>query len=283
MNKKILSLLKKIYFHENGFYNAKLDRHEHKIPESVSASDLDLLKSSGLQPNNFETFDHDSALNRLLQLKNNDKLTLGLVTSLFLKGITGEMPRGRQSLISYLYVKNLSTHSFEGKDSCEICGLPKKETEDKTDSLYRNYLGHVWNEIPLNYLIDLEEVLNLEKPQVSQGDKEKLEELLKFISHADDTETPGKLEKRIAAAKLLKNTDKYMRYGILMALAECGILPNDFIKPIYEGFSTRKEIWSASENLKTSSRSDIILPLGGWKGKNGVNFERYEEIFSQIK
>ncbi|MEI3800674.1 MULTISPECIES: hypothetical protein [unclassified Chitinophaga] len=283
MDKKTLTILKKVYANENGFYNLPLNRHEHKIPATVTQADLEILNSKGLQPNNFETFDHDNALERLLKIKEDKKLTSGFATSMFLKGLTGEMPRARQTLMSYLYLRHLYKHDFAGKDTCEICGLPKVETEDKTHQLYTYYLGHSWNELPLHYLIELEEALTFDKPEITQADRNKLTELLDFIAQADKKETPGKLEQRIASHKILDQTDKYKRYGILQTLAECGILPNAFIKPRYEAFPTQKDLWEAGKKLTTSFRSDIILPLGGWKGENGVDKERCKEIFDAVQ
>lgn len=283
MDKKTLSILKKIYFHENGFYNLPLDRQEHKIPTTVTQADLELLETKGLKPNNFETFEHDTSLDRLLKLRDNKKLTLGFASSMFLKGVTGEIPRARQTLMSYLYIQHLSRHNFVGKDSCEICGLPKVKTEDKTHQLYTYYLGHSWNETPLHFLTELEEALTFEKPEIKKSDRKKLVDLLEFIAKGDTKETPGALEKRLAAHKILEQTDKYKRYGILQTLAECGILPNKFINPKYIEFTSRRELWEASKKLTTSHRSDIILPLGGWRGENGVDIVRYEEIFNATK
>lgn len=282
MDKKALAILKKVYHYENGFYNPALDRHEHKIPSTVTQADLDLLHNSGFAPNRFETFDHDHALERTLQLQQHKKLTLNFAAALFLKGLTGEMPRARQTLMSYLYIKHLFKHNFSGKKTCEICGLPATETIDKTHQLYTYYIGHSWNEMPLHFLVELEEAVTFDTPTISNADKQKSAALLDFIAAADKKETPGQLEKRIAAHKLLDQTDKYKRYGILQTLAECGILPNAFIKPKYEEFTIQTDLWKASENLTTSFRSDIILPLGGWKGENGVDRKRYAEIFGNL-
>ena len=279
MDKKIISLLQKIYHYENGFYNEKFDRHEHKIPKSISNEDILLLENAGLKPNNFETFTHDEAVERFLKLKTNLKLTKEFVVALFYKGITGEFVRGRQPLMSFISLTGWQKHSFKGDKHCQICGLPNKVTEDKTHDLYTYYLGHSWNEFPLHWLIELEEIVRYEQPQVTQQDKKCLFDLLKFIEKADENETPGQLEKRIASAKLLKNTDKYKRYGILETLAELGILPNDLIKPTYDGSSTFEECQEAYSKLKGSPRSDIVLPFGAWRGKNGVNWKRYEEVF----
>ena len=280
MEKKIISILKKVYFHENGYYNSKFDRHEHKLPSSISVDDIQLLKQEGLEPNNFETFSHDMAIKRFLNLRENKKLTQEFVVSLFYKGITGEFVRWRQSLMSYLYLKHFSEHGFAGKNKqCEICALPENKTEDKTDTLYTYYLGHSWNEFPLHSLIELEECIRFEKPVIGQTEKQCLINLLNFISEADAEETPGKLEKRIHKAKLLPRTDKYMRYGILITLAECGVLPNDLIEPAFDKQVNLKERLEAGKKVKGSPRSDIVLPLAGWRGKLGVNFERAKDIF----
>jgi len=281
MNKKIISILKKVYWHENGYYNSELDRHEHKIPITVSAKDIQLLKEEGLEPNNFETFSHDLALKRFLDLKTNKKITQDFAVALFYKGLTGEFVRGRQTFMSYIYLKNLSEHEFTGKNKhCDICSLPLNKTIDKTDSLYPQYLGHSWNESPLRLLIELEESIHFEQPVIEETEKQYLRNLLYFISEAEPEETPGQLEKRICKAKLLPKTDKYMRYGILITLAECGILPNDLIEPSFDKFVTLKDKLEADKKTKSSLRSDIVLPLAGWRGEFGVNFEKAKEIFS---
>lgn len=278
MNKKLITLLKKIYSHENGFYNSALNRHDHKIPENISEDDIKLLEQHSLAPNNFETFTHDNALDRLLSYKHSS-VNIELATSLFLKGITGEFPRGRQTLTSYLYIKNLKEHAFQGKDICEVCGLPKEKTLDKTDVLNTYYLGHSWNELPLHFLIELDEVSTFQKPEIGNKEQKSLYQLLKAIIEAPDDETPSQLEKRLAKMKVLPKTDKYKRYGILQTLAECGIILNTISSNLYDEFATQKMRWDEGQKLTTSHRSDIILPFGGWKGNLGINKKRVKEIF----
>jgi hypothetical protein len=226
-----------------------------------------------------ETIGHDEAINRFFSLKNNNKLTEDFAVAMFYKGISGEYIRGRQTLMSYIYLKHLPEHKFTGGKNCDICGLPKTETIDKTDILSTYCSGHSWNELPLHYLIELEDIINMEKPIVTELDKKLLDDLLRIIEMAEKDETPGKLEKRISGNKILKNTDKYKRYGILQTLAECGILPNKLIIPRYDKFMSFKEILEAEKKLKGSIRSDIILPLAGWKGEYGINKDKYKIIF----
>jgi len=281
MKENIAKILKKIY-EQDADYKKKLDRWEYKIPKTLTVIESEQLKALNLLPNQFETFEHDRTLQRLMRLKNEKKLSLAFVTALFLKGITGENVRGRQTLMSFIYLKHLPEHEFQGKESCEICGLPKKETLDKTEALYSYYSGHSWNELPLHFLVELEEALTFDQPEITESDHQKLVELLHFIAEAENEETPGQLEKRIAKNKMLPKTDKYRRYGILQTLAECGILPNDYFEPAYDKFSTQKELWEISKKIKGSSRSDVILPLAGWRGINKVNFKKYKEIFVDL-
>ncbi|MBY4891391.1 hypothetical protein KUL25_01285 [Rhodobacteraceae bacterium N5(2021)] len=74
-------------------------------------------------------------------------------------------------------------------------------------------------------------------------------------------------------------TDKYKRHGILQTLAECGILPNDLVMPLYKGARTQVEFWEAHKRLKGSARSDIVLPLAGRRGRMGVDLDRYHDVF----
>jgi hypothetical protein len=226
-----------------------------------------------------EIIRHDDAINRFLSLKNNNKLTEDFAVAMFYKGISGEYIRGRQTLMSYIYLKHLSEHKFTGETFCDICGLKRTETIDKTDVLSTYYSGHSWNELPLHYLIELEEIINIEKPIITESDKDLLDNLLKIIDMAEKNETPGKLEQRIGKNKILKKTDKYKRYGIFQTLAECGILPNKLIIPRYDKFISFNEIIETDKKLKGSIRSDIILPLAGWKGEYGINKDKYKKIF----
>jgi hypothetical protein len=226
-----------------------------------------------------ETIHHDEAINRFFSLKNNSTLTEDFAVAMFYKGISGEYIRGRQTLMSYIYLKHLPEHKFTGEKICDICGLPKTETIDEADVLSTYYSGHSWNELPLNCLIELEEIINMEKPIIKESDKELLDTLLETIGMAEKDETPGKLEKRIGKDRILIKTDKYKRYGILQTLAECGILPNKLIIPRYDKFVSFKEMTEMHEKLMGSVKSDIVLPLAGWKGEYGIDKEKYTKIF----
>lgn len=134
--------------------------------------------------------------------------------------------------------------------------------------------------MPLHYLVDLESFDPAATPghAVSRG-RAILTDLLRFIAAQPAETTPGALERAIAREKLLPETDKYKRLGILIGLAETDILPNPLLPPAWRAFSTPPERWAASRRLKGSPRSDITLPLAAWRGEHGVDWEEAETLF----
>lgn len=259
-----LKLLKKVFHHENADYSTDYSGEVGYKTDCLSAKDMKVLQDADLFPNTFEARTHDELLAGLLAMKSNTALTDDLCKALFLKGLSGSEPRFRQSLISYMYLETLEPHKFQASDTtsnCAICGLPRKSVQDRTHTLYTYHLGHSWNESPQGFLAELEEILTYPEPDVSKEDKSRLKDLLKLIAQAEPGETPGQLEKRIAKAKLLPKTDKYKRYGILQTLAIMGILPSD----------------PAIDNQP--ARSDIVMPLAGWSGRMGVDFDKAVQAF----
>jgi hypothetical protein len=88
-----------------------------------------------------------------------------------------------------------------------------------------------------------------------------------------------------AAEGLLRTTkSKYERYGILQALAETGILPNELITPRWDRFISPAEFWQAGENLKGSPRPDVVLPLAAWRGKLGLDLAaRRRDLLDRVR
>jgi len=265
-NKKAIQILKKVFHHTNTDYGKKyIGGGIGYKTDFLTDSQIQTLKEANLFPNDFRVLTHDKIVGEFLALKENSNINLEFVTALFLKGISGDFPRYRQTLISYYYLKELENHIYtESEESvnCTICNLPTTVTIDRTHALFTYYLGHAWNERPADFIFELQEIANLAKPTVSKEDIELFVTLLKEINRADANETPGQLEKRIAKAKLLPKTDKYKRYGILQTLAVIGILP------------------SKEELVNQPLRSDIACPFAGWKGKLGVNFDKVFEVFN---
>ena len=222
---------------------------------------------------------HDELLKELVALRDGSSFTLRRAAHYFVKGVAGTLPRGRSVLLDYLRLIHFQPHTFQGAKHCEVCGLASTKNINSESVLTSAYAGHASNEVIEHILPRWQDVLTLPQPELTGQEAEVLHDLLLFIASEAGDDTPGQLEKRISKARILPKTDKYKRYGILQTLAECGILPNDLITPLYDGSRTQIQVWSANKHVKGSPRSDIVLPLAGWRGHMGVDMDRYREIF----
>jgi len=222
---------------------------------------------------------HDQLLEQLISLREGTACKLQSAADYFVKGVAGTLPRGRSVLLDFLRLQTFEPHVFRGTHHCEICGLPATASIRSESALSAAHAGHASNEVIENVLPRWRDTLQLPEVKPAQEECKVLYDLLLLIADSENDETPGQLEKRISKARILPKTDKYKRLGILQTLAECGVLPNDLITPLFEGFRSQKRFWDAHKQLKGSSRSDIVLPLAGWRGYMGVDMARYREIF----
>ena len=237
-------------------------------------------KAEGFPVRAMATLTHDAAVTRLL----NAAATLEPddVTSAFIAGVGGSWVRGRQPLISYAHARHLKPHRADptpGYSHCRICGFEVKAAVDFSEQALRSHLGHVWNEGHDGYIADLEDFARNPRPAPTKTDRAVLKEVLATAARAPVDCTPGQLEKLLAAGKVIPASDKYQRYGILEALADVGVLPNELIAPSWDRLVTRTELWDASKRVRSGPRSDVILPFGGWRGALGVDWKRAKALF----
>jgi len=176
IDSKIVNILKKVYHYTNSDYEKDyFGKTGFKTGFLVKEQRL-LLEKANLLPNNFEKWTHESLLDGLLKIKRSEKITLDFCTSLFIKGLSGDFPRYRQTLMSFCYLSKIDHHRFERSESttsCAICGLPEYIVQDRTHSLFTFHMGHSWNEMPENFLAELQEVSEISKPEVLAADIER--------------------------------------------------------------------------------------------------------------
>ena len=222
---------------------------------------------------------HDAYVDALIALRDGTAFPFDRAVRFFVVGVSGRVPRGRSVLMDWLRLQHFKPHAFEGARHCEICGVPAEVEIRAEAALASAHAGHASNEVVEDLLPRWEEVLTLPDPVPSEQDWDILRALLARISEAEADETPGALEKRIAKARVLPKTDKYKRHGILQTLAECGVLPNLHCMALYDGQRLQREWWAAHHQMKGAPRSDIVLPLAGWRGQMGVDMGRAREVF----
>lgn len=191
----------------------------------------------------------------------------------FIAGL-GSAPHGRQPLISFAWARHLAGAPVQ-EDDLPDCGLDATPPGiDVTEVLLRLALGWAWNERPYLYLADLETAVAEGLPMPTAEDRERLSALLNLIEAQPGGTSAGDLEKAVARAKIIPGTDKYQRYGILIALAEFGVLPSENAAS-WDRFVPRKEVAAAWAG---GPRSDVPPPLSGWRG--GVDSARADRLLT---
>lgn len=198
------------------------------------------------------------------------------VLGAFVAGL-GSAAHGRQIVISFAWARHLATAPVD-VDGLPDCGLARGQGEayefDATEVLLRIALGWAWNEQPARYLPDLETAATTGLPAPTDEDRERLHTLIEVMDSQPTGTTAGGLEKAVARAKIIPGTDKYQRYGILIGLAEYGLLPST-LAPSWDRFVSRREVADAWAG---GPRSDITPPLSGWRG--GIDRKRADRLLA---
>ena len=237
-------------------------------PKSTDPADLAAARDLGWSVHVSESWRAREIVDRAVAAVG--KLDEDDVLAAFVAGL-GSAPRGRQPVISYGWARHLDT-APRGEDGVPDCGLPSTSEVDVTHVLLRLVLGWAWNEMPYHYLPDLEAAVAEGLPRPSDDDRARLRALLDVLRSAPDGTRPSELEKLVAQAKIVPGTDKYQRYGVLIGLAELGVLPSPALPPMWDRFVSTTERHAAARALRGAPRSDITLPLAGWRG--GVDEQR---------
>ena len=285
MNEKAYKILKTIYRNQNSTFDSKTATNTFCVPSIINPNDIEYLCANNIAINTIQLFSHDEVVRRLIDIAVDVRISPERIANSFIAGVGGSYPRGLQPIISYYYAKHLTRHDFisaGGYTTCEDCGVKKAEWKNVSYEIFHIYWGYAWNEIPIRYLIDLEEFADQPQVEPTPQDVEIFNKLLKAISLSTEGETPSLLEKRLAKEKIIPKVDKYRRYGILEALAEVGVLPNTIQTPSIDRFVSPKERWENSKTLKGNIRSDIVLPFGAWRGDLGIDFARARDVFGDF-
>ncbi len=56
-------------------------------------------------------------------------------------------------------------------------------------------------------------------------------------------------------------------------------LPNPYVKPLYDGFVSFQQRCQISQDIPGSARSDIVMPLSGWRGDDPIDEDRLCLLF----
>ncbi|MCM1045047.1 MAG: hypothetical protein NC417_06030 [Candidatus Gastranaerophilales bacterium] len=297
MDDRLFRILKKVYCKkkyekdENGYQHIikNGDRFDCDKKVTIYALDplsweeLDYLLASGYPVNEIAEYSHDECVQGYKEILRHANLTLENLLAAYLCGFSS-FPRGRQPILSYLFAKAVPEHTFtpfqEGGNICAICSMSKKRWVQKGEEIFRNYWGYSWNEMWDKSLVELQEFSELPPCVPTKKDMQIFCDVIDLIRNAPSGETPGKLEQRIRKAKVVPHYEKYRFRGQLITLAELGIMPNPYVKPLYDGFVTFQQ--RCQIKMSGSARSDVVQPLAGWRGDHPLDEDRLSLLFGRF-
>ncbi|MGL5951636.1 MAG: hypothetical protein ACRCZ3_00585 [Providencia rustigianii] len=279
----VMRVLRKLYKYENSQYDGERAVSVYPL-DSLSDKERDVLDEVHWQANIIESFaDHQDIINKLHSLKQETALTRQRCLDAFVAGVGGSYLRGRSVLGAYHKLHTLPAHAYIEKPQyacCWVCSDYNKRIHIN-DSYFQYclYYGNSYTGNATYAYLNLRHLLTVEAVAPTDEDKKIFNQLLDLLRNAPEDETPGKFEKRLSQAKLVKG-DKYTLRGILHSLALIGVIPNVFIPLSLDSWTDFGDITSAENQLSnTKGRSDMEMPWAGWKGNLKVNEEKVTEYF----
>lgn len=271
---KLYKILKKYYHTKNKKPSLDL----------LSEKEKDHLVSSGYPYKGVIEYTHDECIKAYKEILEHPNVTIENLIAAYVCGFSS-FPRGRQPILSYLFARAVPVHEltdpYGDHDECSICTIRRLTNIKLGEQIFREYWGYSWNEYWYHYAAGLQEFADLEPCTPTEEDIRIFNDVIDMIRKAPEKETPGKLEMRIKQSKIVPGYEKYRFRGQLITLAELGVMPNPYIKPLYDGFTPFTEAWNINKRVPGSLRSEIYLPLSGWRGDNPIDEERLEMFFGK--
>lgn len=295
MDEQLFKILKKVYYKkkyikdEKGYQTLAEtgDRYDCETGTTtyatgnLSPEESLYLTRSGYPLNEIAHGSHDETIRQLKEIIKHPNLSLDRLLSAYIAGF-GSFPRGRQPILSYLFARAVPVHTFCNSHEgavCEVCSLKKEFWLEKGKELFRNYWGYSWNEMVSAFYLDLAEFSRLNPVVPTKEDLHIFNAVMDLIRNAPEKETVGKLEQRIKKSNIIPHCEKYRLRGQLITLAELGVMPNPYIPPLFDRFTDFMTRCDIDRKIPGSPRSDVVLPLAGWHGENGVCEKRFYELF----
>ncbi|EUD12552.1 MULTISPECIES: hypothetical protein [Providencia] len=280
---QIMRVLRKLYKYENSQYDGERAVSIYSV-DCLSDKERNVLEDFQWQANTIEEFaDHQDMVNKLHSLKQVSVLTRQRCLDAFVAGVGGSYLRGRSVLGAYHKLNALPDHVYVEKPQyacCWICsGYNKRIYINDSYFQYCLYYGNSYTGNPSYAYLNLRHLMKIEAIKPTDDDKKVFNQLLDFLRNAPEDETPGKFEKRLSQAKIVKG-DKYTLRGILHSLALIGVIPNTFISLSLDSWHDFGDITGAENQLNnTKGRSDMEMPWAGWKGSLKIDEEKAVHYF----
>ncbi|MEJ8303238.1 hypothetical protein [Saccharibacillus sacchari] len=281
--KKRIALFKKLYRYDNGTYDGQrgVTVYDDQI---LSADEYAFMNELKWKANDISELKHDELIPAIAGLMKNERITPDRLIGEFVAAASGRYRRGVNGLTSLRFADLAPEHGYRPArklSSCGICGfseLDARTCSNLSDIRESLWIGHHWSS-PLGIYADLSERMELPEIYPTQEDAAALKLLLEAVDRADAEETPGKLEKRLSAEKVVKGNSGTRR-ALLDALAQVGVLPNLALPIVTDRWIEHETMVEAGMNLDTTQgRSDLDMPYAGWRGHLGVDWDAAKKWF----
>jgi hypothetical protein len=200
------------------------------------------------------------------------------VANAFLYSLSTRALDYRSAFGSYWYGRAIPDHLPEHKESC-CCGWCASDRVSKFILSERNILNferHKWGGVlhgNLTYiLLDLEQFIKLPKKQPTEQDIQIFRDILSAIKELNPEKKAGAYRELLLKKKLFP-TNKNEISTLLDLFGICGILSTD------EHPCPRFAYYGSRGLPPQEHTNDFRYPVSYWRASDGVNEERFFEVF----
>lgn len=237
-----------------------------------------------------EQFAHAEALK--IAKERVDALSYKDVARAFIYGVARGIPAYRTALPAYLHIKNIPEHEDEHlcedkyhiSPYCKLCNYGAASIETKmsfmwinSNQYYRIYLGgYLGGQSPDASSFLLREFVKMPKVAVTKEEYQLFIDSLKLVEQLLPENKIGAYKELLRKSKLLplKNNEIQLYLDILGYL---DILHTNEHHGVTKIFIRRQDMKEADE-----SKNDYGYPVRFWRAKDGVDWERVNELFMDI-
>lgn len=217
---------------------------------------------------------HDEAISRLRAVV--EQLTPRQVADGFLASLSTRRVEWRSALGSYSVARWLPEHAATpGGRQCRICGLSDYEHVQEHDLNVLNFERLKWGGVrhsdPVYAALDLELFLKERPRGPTAEDIDIFRDLVTALGTLPSSVTSAALHKHFPST--LK-ANKSERDQVIAILGLCGVLGS----PDHPGFFERY-VPFRERTLPNRHNVDMAYPACWWRGSDGVNAQRLEELF----
>ncbi|MBO5324286.1 MAG: hypothetical protein J6A88_09395 [Oscillospiraceae bacterium] len=237
-----------------------------------------------------ESFVHDEAIKIAVDRVKNTSYQD--VAHAFIHGIAKGIPAYRTALPAYLHIKNIPDHNDDrlrddGSHTapyCSFCNYQAASVETKMSFMWINAMqycriyegGYLGVQNPADSSFLLREFLKMPKVVATKEDYQLFKDSLALAEQVQGDKKIGAYKEVLQKSKILPiKAREYQPY--LDILGYLDILHTDEHHGITKEFIRGQDMQEAEEY-----KNDYAYPVRFWRGRNGVDWERVDELFGGI-